>query len=150
MERRPGLKGLILKSKREPLSFRYKIRIMRKLLTLSFFLFCGILMAQQNQNNEQPEFYVRRIIQEMTDAYQLDNDQQIAVKKAAVTILENARNNNLSTDNKKAFQNEFNARMQAILRADQYNHYLNVQSKTTSVHIDNMMERAKNSSTISK
>lgn len=123
------------------------------IFTLMIFLALGSAQAQSSKetavsNNAtvSTESHIRTVIQNMTTAYNLNNEQQIAVKKAAGTLAENARNaGNIDQAKRENLHNDFNTRMQAILSPEQKGHYRNVQSASLKPILDAIIDSAKKS-----
>ena len=114
------------------------------LIATVLFLALGCVQAQSSMIDQNgPEVHIRNLIQNMTTAYKLTGDQQIAVKAAAGTIAENVRVS--GSTNKEVYRNEFHNAVKKIISSDQYNHYLNVQKQSVNTILDAMIDSAKNS-----
>jgi len=128
---------------------------MKKIAIFSLMIFLALGSAQAQNSKETtvsnnatvtPEANIRSVIQNMTTAYNLNNDQQIAVKKAAGTLAENARNaGSIDQAKKENLRNEFNTRIQSILSPEQKGHYRNVQSATLKPILDAIIDSANKS-----
>lgn len=123
------------------------------IFTLMIFMALGSAQAQSSKetavsNNAtvMPEAYFRTVIQNLTTAYSLNNEQQFAVKKAAGTLAENARNaGNIDQAKRENLHNDFNTKILSILAPEQKGHYRNVQSATLKPTLDAIIDSAKKS-----
>jgi guanyl-specific ribonuclease Sa len=95
------------------------------------------------QTDNSIDAQIRSINQNFRTAYNLSNDQQLALKKAVGTFVENIRkvgkNGNYETD-----RNNFHNQIKNILPADQYNHYKNVQMASVNQQLSGIINTVKN------
>lgn len=103
---------------------------------IAFLAFCccltlGNVQAQSTTNlststqtSISPDQRVKEFMQYMTKTYNLPNDQQYAVKKAGIALIDKARNaGKINARQKAAMLSEFNANIMKSLNQNQKEHY---------------------------
>jgi hypothetical protein len=121
---------------------------------IAFLAFCccltlGNIQAQSTttissstQTSISPDQRVKEFMQYMTKTYNLPNDQQYAVKKAGIALIDKARSaGNINARQKTAMVSEFNASILKGLDQTQKEHYLQA-GQVTNPMIDAIINAA--------
>jgi hypothetical protein len=114
------------------------------LVTVLFFAAANVNAQTNATSNNNHEEHIRKLIQNISSAYKLTGEQQIAVKTLASTTAENVKQN--GSAKKEVLKNDFHNAVKTILTPDQYNHYINVQKQSVNPILDAMIDSAKNGS----
>ncbi len=126
---------------------------MKKLAILIFLLSFGVcsLEAQSNDsskklNNTAVDIQVRNLMQNLTAVYNLNHDQQLTLKKSALSLAENvALSQKLNKSKKEKLKKDFDQIVTQMISNEKQTHYKNVQKTSVHTILDSIIDSASKS-----